>query len=222
MSKEKQTKSVKPSKPKSKPRVKTDGEVRRAVVGRASAEARQIAAVILQVLAGELGTSEASVALGKSPAQYYKLEVRALEGLLQGCEPRPRGRQRNSDQELARLKASNDRLERECARLQSLVRLLGKTVPAKGKSKRRAGKPPSSKKEKATPKKGKTKRRKGKVRALRLAAQMIDHVDEQSPSGPTSGPVCESKPAPPARPRLPRDKGSESPQQAQSRVNGGT
>ncbi len=218
MSKEKQTETVKPNKPKTKRRVKSDGEVRRAAVGRASVEARQLAAVILQVLAGELGTSEAATALGKSPAQYYKLEVRALEGLLQGCEPRPRGRQRNSDQELAGLQTSNARLERECARLQSLVRLLGKTVPGKGKTKRCAAKPPVPKKEKAKPKKGKTKRRKGKVRALRLAAQMIDHVDEQSPSGPTSG----AKPAPPARPRLPGDKGSESPQQAQSRVNGGT
>jgi len=120
MSREKQTESVKPNKPKTKPRVKTDSEVRRAVVGRASAEARQLAAVILQVLAGELGTSEASEALGKSPAQYYKLEVRALEGLLQGCEPRPRGRQRNTDQELARLQASQVRLERECARQSSV------------------------------------------------------------------------------------------------------
>lgn len=218
MSKEKQSESVKPNKPKPKRRVKSDGEIRRAAVGRASAAARQLAAVILQVLAGELGTSEASAALGKSPAQYYKLEVRALEGLLQGCEPRPRGRQRNSDQELARLQTSHARLERECARLQSLVRLLGKTVPAKRNSKRRAAKPPSAKTEKAKPKKGKTKRRKGKVRALRLAAQMIDHVEEQSPSGPTSG----AQPAPLARPRLPGDKGSEPPQQAQPGVSGGT
>jgi len=220
MSREKQTESVKLNKPKPKRRVKSDGEVRRAAVGRASVEARQLAAVILQVLAGELGTSEASAVLGKSPAQYYKLEVRALEGLLQGCEPRPRGRQRNSDQELATVKTSHARLERECARLQSLVRLLGKTVPRKGKSKRRAAKPPVVKTEQAKPKKGKTKRRKGKVRALRLAAQMIDHVEEQPLSGPESG----AKPAPPARPRLPGDKGIESPQQAQAQpgVSGGT
>jgi len=202
-------KQSKPSKPKPKRRVKSDGEVRRAAVSRASAAARQLAAVILQVLAGELGTSAAAAALGKSPAQYYKLEVRALEGLLQGCEPRPRGRQRNSEQELARLQMSHTRLERECARLQTLVRLLGKTAAGKVKSPRRPTKTVGAKKETAKPKKGKPKKRKGRVRALRLAAQMTDPVAGQSPSG--------APPAPPARPRLPGDQGSEPPTQAQPR-----
>lgn len=195
------SKPSKPSKPKPKRPVKSDGEVRRAAVGRASAAARQLAAVILQVLAGELGTSEAAAALGKSPAQYYKLEVRALEGLLHGCEPRPRGRQRNSEQELARLQASHTRLERECARLQTLVRLLGKTAAGKVKSQRRPTKTSGAKKETAKPKKGKTKRRKGKVRALRLAAQMTDPVDTQpSPDVVSAEPARPTSPTPPARP----------------------
>ena len=133
------------------------------------------------------------------PPQYYKLEVRALEGLLQGCEPRLRGRQPNSEQELARLQSANAKLERECMRLQSLVRLLGKTS-AKGAKKGASGsrKAPKTGSEKA--KTGKTRKRKRTIRALRLAAQMTDHCDEQLPSG----------------------QGSEPPKQAQPKVNGGT
>ena len=192
-------------KPKPKRRVLSDGEARRASVKRASAEARQLAGVILQVLAGELGTGEAAVALGKSPAQYYKLEVRALDGLLQGCEPRPRGRQPNPEHELAKLKTANAKLERECARLQSLVRLLGKTNPKKPKAKAARGKSSAAAPKRKAPKTktGKPRKRKRTVRALRLAAQMTENVETTSQRG--------SSPAPPSRPRLPSEEGSEQP-----------
>lgn len=217
MSNDKPSKTAK-SKPKTKRRVQSDGQRRQAAVGRASAAARQLAAVILQVLAGELGTSEASEVLGKSPAQYYKLEVRALEGLLAGCEPRPRGRQPNPEAELSLLQASHTRLERECARLQSLVRVLGKTTVAKGKAPRRSAQADGTKKKTAKPKKGKTKRRKGKVRALRLAAQMIDPVDAQpSPDAVSTEPASPSSPTPPARPRTPSKQEHKPPTQAQPR-----
>ncbi len=182
---------------KGKRQVKTDRQVRQAAVGRASAEARRIAGVILRVLAGELGPAQASEALGRSPAQYYKLEGRALEGLLQGCEPRPRGRQPHPEQELSQLQAAHAKLQRECARLQSLVRLLGKTSSGNRKPPAARPKRTPGKTKPAKAKNGKRRRRKPTVRALRLAAQVTDNTDT------TTAQAHPEPPASPARPGLP-------------------
>lgn len=201
MSKEKPDQAAPTPNPKRKRRVKTDREARQAAVGQASAEARQLAGVILRVLAGELGPGQAAEELGKSPAQYYKLEARALCGLLSGCEPRARGRQPNPEQELAQLQAAHAKLERECARMQSLVRVLGKTTGGNRKTKSPATHRKSAKKETAPPKKGKRGRRKPTVRALRLAAQVSDNAVTTAPLG--------ESPAPPARPGAPSTGQSE-------------
>lgn len=190
-----------PPRPKRKRPVKTDRQARQAAVGRASAEARQLAGVILRVLAGELGPGPAAEELGKSPAQYYKLEVRALEGLLQGCEPRPRGRQPNPEQELAQLQSAYAKLERECARMQALVRVLGKTTGGKRKTNSAAAKRVAEKKKPAGPKKGQRGRRKPTVRALRLAAQISDNAVTTELPG--------ESPTPPARPGAPSTGQSE-------------
>ena len=56
-----------------------------------SREAKRLAAAILEVLAGVRTPAEAAQALSIPLPRYYHLEVRALHGLLTGCEPRPRG-----------------------------------------------------------------------------------------------------------------------------------
>src|SRR5262249_41138761 len=56
-----------------------------------SAEAKRLAAAILEALAGVRGPAEVAQALGISLARYYQVETRALGGLLAACEPRRRG-----------------------------------------------------------------------------------------------------------------------------------
>ena len=97
-------------------------------LSRQSAEARQLAAAILEVLAGERTPLEAAQALGVSPPRYYFLEERALGGLVGACERRPRGRAVTPERELEKLRKEVKRLERECARSQALLRAAQRTV----------------------------------------------------------------------------------------------
>src|SRR5262245_6994852 len=60
-------------------------------------EARRLAAVILEVLAGGRTPTEAAQSLGISPPRYYALEQRALTGLVSACRRRQRGRVRWSE-----------------------------------------------------------------------------------------------------------------------------
>jgi len=101
-----------------------------------SPKAKRYAAVILEVFAGIRGTTEASEAMGLSPNRYYQLEARALQGMIDCLEPRPRGRQRSVEDEVARLNGENERLQREVGRLQTLVRAAQRSlgVPAKSKA----------------------------------------------------------------------------------------
>jgi hypothetical protein len=112
--------------------------------------ARQLAAVILEVLAGLRSRTQAAQALGLSLPRYYQLESRALRGLLEACEPRPKGRQPQVEQEVVTLQRDNQRLQRELARQQTLTRLTQRSLglappapppPAKGGSKKRRRRP---------------------------------------------------------------------------------
>jgi hypothetical protein len=94
----------------------------------ASREAKQRAAAILEVLAGVRTPAQAATALGLSLPGYYQWEHRALRGLLEACQPRPRGRVRSVDSELATLRREQQRLQREVARQQALVRLAQRTL----------------------------------------------------------------------------------------------
>jgi hypothetical protein len=94
----------------------------------ASREARQLAAVILDVLAGSRTPTQAAEALSLSLPRYYQLEARALGGLIDACEPRPRGRQVEVSAELTRANKEVERLKRELSRTQALVRLTQRTV----------------------------------------------------------------------------------------------
>ena len=110
-----------------------------------SREALLVASCVLEVLAGMRRPMEAAEALKVSLARYYQLEQRALEALVQGCEPLRRGRASKAGPELQRLRQENERLKRECQRQQALVRLArqaaGLTAPVEsptpGKKKRR-------------------------------------------------------------------------------------
>ena len=93
----------------------------------ASAEARQLAAAILEVLAGARTPTEAAQSLNMSLPRYYTLEVRALQGLLDACEPRRRGGGRKGDS-LTALRLECERLRRESARQQALLRAAHRTV----------------------------------------------------------------------------------------------
>ena len=79
-----------------------------------------------------------------SDLRWYQLEQRALQGLVRGCEPPPRGRAASPEGELARLRHDNERLTRECQRQQALVRLARQAAglapppaPAKQEGKKR-------------------------------------------------------------------------------------
>jgi hypothetical protein len=109
----------------------------------ATREAKRLAAVVLDVLAGSRTPPQAAETLGVSLPRYYQLEARALGGLVSACESRPRGRRPEVEAELVTLRKEFERVKRELARAQSLVRLTQRTVgvappPAKpGKRKRR-------------------------------------------------------------------------------------
>jgi hypothetical protein len=110
----------------------------------ASREAKRLAAVILEVLAGLRTPTQAAQATSVSLPRYYQLETRALAGLVRSCEPRAKGRQRTAASELTGLRKENERLQHEVGRQQTLVRMAQRsmgvsppTPPPKGKRKRK-------------------------------------------------------------------------------------
>src|SRR5207249_4225080 len=92
------------------------------------------AAAVLEVLAGERTPTEAAGAIGVSVPRYYQIESRALRGLLDACQPRPRGPGRSIDKELTTMRHESQRLQRELTRQQALLRaaqrMVGLTPPA--------------------------------------------------------------------------------------------
>jgi len=129
-------------------------------------EAQRLAAVILEVLAGARTPQQAAAALSTSVPYYYHLETRALHGLIDACEPKPRGRAPNFEKELTGMRKEQERLQRELTRQQSLVRMAQRTM---GLSLPKA-EPPT------TAGKGKKRRRRPVVRALATAK----HLQERS------------------------------------------
>ena len=137
----------------------------------ASREARQLAAVILDVLAGARTPQQAAEALSLSLPRYYQLEARALAGLIGACEARPRGRQVEATAELARANKEVDRLKRELSRAQALVRLTQRTIGVAAPAPEKQG--------------ARKRTRKPVVRALRRANELRSEVPE--PGGTCAG-----------------------------------
>jgi hypothetical protein len=138
----------------------------------ASRDARRMAAVLLEVLAGLRTPMQAAELLQVSLPRYYQLESRALSGFVEACEARPKGRQPGAAN-LDTLRKDNERLKRDLTRQQSLVRLTQRTVGVT---------PPS-------PAKADTRKRKRKpmVRALRRAEQLREGANgDAAPSEATA------------------------------------
>jgi len=124
-------------------------------------EANRLALMILEVLAGERSPGEASKLLGIGTARYYQLEIRALNGLVQALEPRPKGKQPSPESRIAKLERALEGARRQCGRQQTLVRAAQRSLGIKAPS-ADGGKRPS--KDRA----GRRKRR-PTVRALKAA-----------------------------------------------------
>ena len=91
-------------------------------------QARQLAAAILEVLAGARTPTEAATALKLSVPRYYQLEAQALRGLLAACEPKKAHRGRKAKTEVETLRKDNQRLQRELMRHQALARAAQRAV----------------------------------------------------------------------------------------------
>ena len=98
-----------------------------------SPRARQVAVVVLEALAGEVGTTEAAERLGVSLSRYYQLETKALEGMLSALEPRGKGPQKTPEREIRVLRAEKQALEKELRRHQTLLRAAHRTVGLGGR-----------------------------------------------------------------------------------------
>jgi hypothetical protein len=129
----------------------------------ASAEAKRLAAAILEVLAGARTPTEAALSLGLSLPRYYLLEDRALQGMLVACEPRTMSRGPSAESALAALRRECDQLRRECTRQQTLVRAAQRTI----------GLAPPTPATRGPQSNGKKRRpRRPTARALRVAARL--------------------------------------------------
>ena len=126
-------------------------------------QAKQLAAAILEVLAGARTPTEAATALNLSVPRYYQLEAQALRGLLQACEPKPKGRVRLAKTEVETLRKENQRLQRELTRHQALARAAHRTI---GLS------PPTAE----ANKNGKKPRRRRVARALSVAERLREEA----------------------------------------------
>jgi len=113
-------KGVKPK----KPRTPKDGPN----VHGGSQEARRVAALVLEVLAGVSRPSQAARMLGVTLPRYYQLELRGLEGLVRACEPVAKGPRTDLQKEVAKLERRVRQLENDCLRYQSLARAAGRAV----------------------------------------------------------------------------------------------
>ncbi len=89
---------------------------------RGSDAARRHAALLLEVWCGVRTTQAASDAMGVAVTRFYQLEARALQMVVAAMEPRPRGRQKTAEGEVAKLKLETTRLRRDVERFQSLYR----------------------------------------------------------------------------------------------------
>jgi hypothetical protein len=96
-----------------------------------SGEANRLAVVILEVLAGGRTPSDAAVALGVTAPRYYQLETRALQGLVDALESRPKGKQPSLEVRIRQLESSLQEARRESLRQQALVRAAQRSLGIK-------------------------------------------------------------------------------------------
>ena len=142
-------------------------------------ETKRRAAVVLEVLAGMRTPSEAASVLGLSVSYYYLLERKALHGLLNGCQPQPKGaRGPGLERQLVRLQKELDKSRQECLRQASLVRATERAMGLPAVAKRAGPSKANSAKEGK-----KTKRRRPTIRAMRAAKTLRENSSlEETPT----------------------------------------
>lgn len=143
-----------------------------------SPEAKTVANVLLEVLAGFRKPADAATALKMSLPRYYALETRALQGLLTALEPRSPGKKVRPETQLARLEQEKKRLGSELARAQALLRMAQRTfgLPVSPDPKKKTGSGPGSRK------------RRPEVRMKRFLAALKKPEAPPSPASPEPRP----------------------------------
>jgi hypothetical protein len=145
---------------------------------------RKLAAAVLEVLAGTRTPAQAAGDLSLSLPGYYKLEQRAIQGLIEACAPQPRGPHLSPQRELDKMHKQQEKLQRELHRQQALTRAAQRAVglslpppPAKGAGKPKPGTAPGG----AGASGGKRQRR-PVTRALKAVAVLRQHPDQPQPA----------------------------------------
>ena len=113
-------------------------------VPEASREAKRIAACVLEVLAGASSPTAAAAALDVSLPRYYLLEQRAIEALVNACEPRT-GRTISPIREVDVIRKQLERAERDATRYQTLLRVAQRTIGLAPATTQTGAKPKGSK-----------------------------------------------------------------------------
>jgi hypothetical protein len=137
-------------------------------------DARRRAATVLEVLAGVVTPGEAAKALGVGLPRYYMIERQALEHLVAGCAPQPKGKTRSVEKEVDLLKRQVKHLEQDCARYQAIARTAQRTLglfPREKEAKDKAGR----------------KARRPSVRAMKIAATLKKEAAADVSITPVSG-----------------------------------
>lgn len=141
-------------------------------------EAKRVAAVVMEVLAGEITPSEAAAILGVSLMRYYVIESRALGGLIAACEARPAGHPADPERKAAALARQLESQRHETARYQALARAAHRALGIV---------PPKPASSKADAKGAKRRRRRPTVRALK-AARELERSGAAEPVAPEAAP----------------------------------
>lgn len=93
-----------------------------------SQEARRVATEILEVLAGVITPAEAAAALDMCMPKYYTLEVRALNAMIEACEPKQKGRVQTPASKMEALEKELKELKQAHARQQAILRATRRTM----------------------------------------------------------------------------------------------
>jgi hypothetical protein len=148
-------------------------------------EAQKTAVAILDVLAGNRTPAQAAEALGLSLVRYFQLETRAMHALVRSCEARPRGPTRDPDKELNVLKRQYDKLQRELARQQTLVRMAQRTIGLAAPAKPPPGRPGQNQNQNQNQNQ-KKKHHRPTVRALKAAAHLQELQERAQQTAPAT------------------------------------
>ncbi len=153
------------------PNTPDEGEPSEAPSPTATRDGRRTALAVLETLAGEKTPTEAAESIGVSLTYFYTLENRALEGLVKGCEPKPKGRQWTVERELEEVRKENMQLRREVRRAQAVARAAQRSLELPSTVK------PKARRKKAA-KKGRRKKR-ATVRALKVLDRLKSETQEE-------------------------------------------